>query len=56
VDIVLGNHPGQTDTEGKLARMLAGDAAAFHDPTEWPRFLKGREALLDEMLAKEANE
>ena len=56
VDIVLGNHPGQTDTEGKLARMLAGKPDAFYDPTEWPRFLKGREALLDEMLAKEANE
>ena len=54
VDVVLGNHPGQSDTEGKLARLLAGDADAFIDPGEWPRFLAGCEASLDEMLKKES--
>lgn len=47
VDVVLGNHPNQNDTEGKLARMLAGEKNACIDPQEWPRFLKESERLLD---------
>jgi len=54
VDVVLGNHPDQNDTEGKLARLLAGDAQAFVDAGEWQRMLEGCEARLDEMLAREA--
>ena len=54
VDLVLGNHPGQTGTEDKLARVLAGDPDACFDSGEWRRFLAGREALLDQMLAEEA--
>lgn len=50
VDVVLGNHPCQNDTEGKLARILAGEADACIDPQEWPRFLKESERLLDEAL------
>ena len=42
VDIVLGNHVGQNDTEGKLARVAAGEKDAFVDRTEWLRFLDGR--------------
>ena len=52
-DIVLGNHPDQNDTEGKAARLRAGDARAFVDPGEWPRFLAERERALDEMLERE---
>ena len=54
VDLVLGNHPPQNDTEGKLARVLAGESVI--DPTEWKRFLLHIEAKLDDMLAQEAKE
>jgi len=47
VDVVLGNHPCQNDTEGKLARMLAGEKNACIDPQEWPRFLQECERQLD---------
>ena len=53
VDLVLGNHPDQNDTEGKLARVLAGDEEACFDPGEWRRFLAEREARLDRMLREE---
>ena len=38
VDIVLGNHPKQTDTMGKLSRRTP-ENNTFIDPTEWDRFL-----------------
>lgn len=38
VDIVLGNHPGQTNTFGKLAQKTEVNNP-FIDPTEWDRFL-----------------
>ena len=53
VDIVLGNHPDQNDTEAKARRLREGDARAFVDPGEWRRFLGNCEAGLDAMLAKE---
>ena len=53
VDVVLGNHPDQNDTEGKLARIRAGEEYACVDPDEWPRFLKACEKRLDDMLAQE---
>ncbi len=56
VDLVLGNHPDQNDTEGKLARVRAGEADACFDPGEWRRFLAACEARLDRMLAEEAAE
>ena len=56
VDIVLGNHPEQSDTEAKAERLRAGDLRAFVDPGEWPRFLDACEARLDEMLARERAE
>ena len=56
VDIVLGNHPEQSDTEGKARRLRAGDERAFVDPGEWARFLEGCEAKLDAMLAAERGE
>lgn len=46
VDIVLGNHAGQNDTEGKLARLGKEDKNPFIDNTEWSRFIDGcRERL-----------
>lgn len=53
VDIVLGNHPGQNDTEGKLARVLAGEKGACVDAGEWARFLGVCEANLDKMKQEE---
>lgn len=38
VDIVLGNHPQQSDTFGKLSRK-GQDQNPFVDPTEWKRML-----------------
>jgi len=50
VDAVLGNHPNQNDTEGKLARVLAGEKDACIDPGEWARFLQESERMLDEAI------
>lgn len=52
VDLLLGNHPGQSDTEGKRARLAAG-ADNVLDAEEWGRFLVANENRLDEMLQKE---
>ena len=52
VDVVLGNHPQQNDTEGKLSRMGNG-GNPFVDPIEWKRFLRACEEGLDRMLAEE---
>ncbi len=51
VDLVLGNHAGQSDTEGKLTKVLAGESVL--DKTEWIRFLTRQEELLDAHRAKE---
>ena len=40
VDIVLGNHPRQNDSMGKIARIVPGGQNPFIDPTEWKRFLE----------------
>lgn len=39
VDIFIGNHVWNNDTKEKYQRLMAGDADAFVDPTEWRRFL-----------------
>lgn len=49
VDIVLGNHVGQNDTEGKLARVARGETDAFVDSEEWLRFLDGRIRAVKEL-------
>ena len=54
-DVVLGNHPHQNDTEGKIARMKEGENP-FVDPGEWGRFLRNCERDLDRMLAEEEEE
>ena len=38
VDIVLGNHPGQTKTFEKMERM-GGESNPFIDPAEWDRLM-----------------
>lgn len=39
VDVFIGNHCWNNDTKGRGERVLAGEADAFVDKTEWPRFL-----------------
>lgn len=51
VDLVLGNHAPQNDTEGKLKKVLAGKSVL--DKTEWVRFLEAQEAALDAHRKKE---
>lgn len=51
VDLVLGNHAPQNDTEGKLKKVLAGQSAL--DKTEWVRFLEEQETALDAHKIKE---
>lgn len=49
VDLVLGNHPQQNDTEGKLQKVLKGENVL--DPTEWQRFLKKMEEKVYKRIA-----
>lgn len=44
VDLVLGNHPDQNDTTGKLKKVLAGEDIT--DTGEWKRFLTATENKL----------
>ena len=51
VDLVLGNHPEQSDTEQKREAVLSGKSIV--DPAQWKQFLRKREQILDDMLAAE---
>lgn len=51
VDLVMGNHPNQNDTEGKLQKTLAGECVL--DCEEWKSFLALNEKKLDEMIDSE---
>lgn len=53
VDLVLGNHPGQNDTVGKLEKVKNGESII--DKAEWNRFLTWLEGHLDEMIESEKN-
>lgn len=52
VDLVMGNHPEQNDTLGKLHRAQAGESIL--DTTEWKRLLYAAERNLDDMIKREA--
>lgn len=52
VDVVLGNHPGQSETQEKLQAYLSAGKSPI-DPEEWKRFLLRAEEKLDAMLAAE---
>ena len=54
VDIVLGNHPDQNDTEGKLLKLRAGNENAFINSSEWGNFLSSCEKRLDHMISEES--
>lgn len=55
VDLMLGNHPEQNDTKGKLKAVISGEGLVL-DSTEWKRFLKTMEDVLDQMLRQEKEE
>ena len=50
VDLVLGNHPGHNHTTAKLQKAKNNESTI--DSTEWVKFLKYIEDLLDEVIAK----
>ena len=52
VDLVLGNHPGQNETEGKRARLALGERDVL-DGAEWAALLRSSERELNAMLARE---
>lgn len=49
VDIVLGNHPYQNNTQAKLQKVLAGESIV--DNTEWKKVLNKLEQELDNKIA-----
>ncbi len=53
VDIVMGNHPQQNDTQGKLQKILCGESIV--DRSEWKRFLTEIEHALDKKFATASN-
>lgn len=52
VDLVMGNHPEQNDTAGKLNKLQNG-AKTIVDPTEWGVLLKTAEDNLDKLMYAE---
>ncbi len=49
VEIFLGNHVGNNDTEGKLKRVSNGENHAFYAPWEWQNFLDARIKRVEEI-------
>ncbi|MBE5774117.1 MAG: MBL fold metallo-hydrolase [Clostridiales bacterium] len=52
VDVILGNHPNQTETFRKIAEKTS-DHNPFIDPTEWERMLDGCEDRLAKIVAED---
>lgn len=53
VDIFLGNHVGNNDTEEKLIKVANGDEFAFYTPHEWPKFLNRIKNKLNTLIKEE---
>lgn len=51
VELFIGNHTWQNDTEGKYARLRNGDPDAFLNPPDWRNFLDEVEGKLDRLEA-----
>ena len=51
VDIVMGNHPGQSKTEEKLEKVLRNESII--NPSEWQEFLEKQEENLNRLIEKE---
>ena len=58
IDITLGNHTAQNDTEGKYRRWKQNPEGPnpFIDPSEWTRFLDSAGAAFCRMLEEEGKE
>lgn len=54
VDLVMGNHPQQNDTEGKRKKVQAGESII--DPTEWNLLLITLKKRLDKLEKEERKE
>ena len=53
VELFLGNHIGNNDTEGKYAQMKAGEPNPFLNPAEWIPFLEGCARNYETMICEE---
>ena len=53
VELFLGNHVQNNDTEGKLQRVRCGEENPFLCPTEWAAFLDGRIERLNTLIKEE---
>ncbi len=53
VDVFLGNHVGNNNTEGKILKVLSGDQNAFFAPCEWETFLNSRLSLIHTIIREE---
>lgn len=53
IDITLGNHVWNNDTQGKLARVASGDPEAFVDEALWGKNLDSLEKSLYDMIEAE---
>lgn len=56
VDVFVGNHSWQNDTEGKQARLALSDVNPFIDENEWVPFLDGLKTTLEEIIYTESRE
>jgi len=54
VDVCLGNHTWNNDTEGKSMQLRRGEGNPFIDPSCWNQFLSHCESRLDKLIAEEA--
>ena len=54
VEVFIGNHVGNNDTEGRLAAVRAGNKDAFVDSEIWGEFLCKMEKQLRDMMKEEA--
>ena len=52
VDIFIGNHPQNNDTEGKLNAMHSSDSNPFIDPTAFKKFINERRAAYERAVRK----
>ncbi len=50
VEVFVGNHVGNNNTEGKIAMLGSCTENPFIDSTEWKKFLDSRIAKVDEII------
>ena len=55
-DVLLANHPGFFNMEGRREKQRAGDQMAFVDAAAFPALMAGLEAAFERRLAAEHGE